>query len=67
MNEYMQNGKINPVTGIFLMKNNLEYQDKQEVVVTPKNPLGDTESQQALAERYIDLEPVALPGSAEDE
>ena len=34
MENYMQNGKINPVAGIFLMKNNMGYQDKQEVVVT---------------------------------
>jgi hypothetical protein len=32
---YMQNGKINPVAGIFLGKNNFGYQDKQEMVVTP--------------------------------
>lgn len=41
MVDYMQNGKINPVSGIFLMKNNFGYQDKQEVVVTPNNPLGE--------------------------
>ena len=40
MVDYMQNGKINPVSGIFLMKNNFGYQDKQEVVVTPNDPLG---------------------------
>ena len=33
---YMQNGKINPVSGIFLGKNNFGYQDKTEYVVTPK-------------------------------
>lgn len=32
---YMMNGKINPVSGIFLGKNNFGYQDKQEYVVTP--------------------------------
>ena len=32
---YMQNGKINPVSGIFLGKNNFGYQDKQDLVVTP--------------------------------
>jgi hypothetical protein len=32
---YMQNGKINPVSGIFLGKNNFGYQDKQEMVITP--------------------------------
>ena len=32
---YSQNGKINPVMGIFLGKNNYGYQDKTEYVVTP--------------------------------
>ena len=32
---YMQNGRINPVSGIFLGKNNFGYQDKQEMVLTP--------------------------------
>ena len=33
MENYMQNGKINPVAGIFLMKNNMGYVDKQEMVL----------------------------------
>lgn len=32
---YMTSGKINPVSGIFLGKNNFGYADKQEYVVTP--------------------------------
>lgn len=54
MVDYMQNGKINPVSGIFLMKNNFGYADKQEVVLTPNNPLGDTKDTKALEEQYID-------------
>ena len=54
MVDYMQNGKINPVSGIFLMKNNFGYADKQEVVVTPNNPLGDTKDTKELEERYIE-------------
>lgn len=54
MVDYMQNGKINPVSGIFLMKNNFGYADKQEVVVTPNNPLGDTKDTKELEEQYID-------------
>lgn len=52
--EYMQTGKINPVSGIFLMKNNFGYTDKQEVVVTPNNPLGDQTSNSELEQRYLD-------------
>ena len=33
---YMSSGKINPVSGIFLAKNNFGYQDKQEYVLEPK-------------------------------
>ena len=40
---YMQNGKINPVSGIFLGKNNFGYQDKTEYVVTP-NMQNDSDS-----------------------
>lgn len=54
MSDYMQNGKINPVAGIFLMKNNFGYTDKQEVIVTPSAPLGDQSDDGKLAERYND-------------
>lgn len=54
MVDYMQNGKINPVSGIFLMKNNFGYADKQEVVLTPNSPLGDTKDTKELEERYIE-------------
>lgn len=33
--DYMLNGKVNPVAGIFLGKNLFNYSDKQEYVVTP--------------------------------
>ena len=32
---YLQNGKMNPISAIFLGKNNFGYQDKQEHVITP--------------------------------
>lgn len=34
--DYMQNGKINPVSGIFLGKNNFGYADRQELDITAK-------------------------------
>lgn len=49
---YMLNGKINPASGIFLGKNNFDYKDVQDVVVTPKNPLGDARSADEIAEQY---------------
>lgn len=39
---YMASGKINPVSGIFLAKNNFGYSDKQEYVVTPNTMQQDT-------------------------
>lgn len=39
---YMINGKINPVSGIFLGKNYFGYRDQQEYVVTPNTMSQDT-------------------------
>jgi hypothetical protein len=52
MVEYMQNGKINPVSGIFLMKNNMGYMDQSEIVITPNNPLGELKDPEEIAEKY---------------
>ena len=35
--DYMQNGKINPASGIFLAKNMFQYKDVQDVVISPQN------------------------------
>lgn len=51
--DYMQNGKINPVSGIFLGKNHFGYTDKQEIVVEPKNPLGEAESPEDIKKKYL--------------
>jgi len=46
---YMQNGKINPVSGIFLGKNNFGYVDKTEHVVEPRATLDDSD----LEKKYL--------------
>ena len=54
---YMQQGKINPVSGIFLGKNNYGYQDKTEYVLTPNSPTAADLDQKQLLDRYgIDSE-----------
>ena len=50
---YMQNGKINPVSGIFLGKNNFGYQDKQEHVITPNNNSDSDYSTEDIRKRYL--------------
>lgn len=50
---YMQNGKINPVSGIFLGKNNFGYQDKQEMVLAPKNSNDSDYNAEDIKKRYI--------------
>ena len=35
--DFMQNGKINPASGIFLAKNMFQYKDVQDVVISPNN------------------------------
>ena len=49
---YMQNGKINPVSGIFLGKNNFGYQDKTEYVVTPNTNSDSGYSTEDIRKRY---------------
>ena len=49
---YMQNGKINPVSGIFLGKNNFGYQDKTEYVVTPNTNSDSDYSTDDIRKRY---------------
>ena len=49
---YMQNGKINPVSGIFLGKNNFGYQDKTEYVVTPNTNSDSDYSTEDIRKRY---------------
>lgn len=50
---YMQNGKINPVSGIFLGKNNFGYQDKTEYVVTPNVNNDSDYSTDDIKNRYL--------------
>ena len=50
---YMQNGKINPVSGIFLGKNNFGYQDKTEYVVTPNMNNDSDYNAEDIRKRYL--------------
>ena len=54
--DYMLNGKINPVSGIFLGKNLWGYADKQEYVVTPNtgNNYADVDME-AIEAKYAEL------------
>ena len=51
---YMQNGKINPVSGIFLGKNNFVYTDMKEYVVTPNTTVEQIDVKQR-EEKYAEL------------
>lgn len=41
--DMMNTGKINPVSGIFLMKNNFGYKDNTEHTIIPKQDIPETE------------------------
>lgn len=49
---YMLNGKVNPVVGIFLGKNNYGYQDKTEYVVTPNTQNEEEYDVNDIKKRY---------------
>jgi len=53
MENYMQNGKINPVAGIFLSKNNFGYVDKVEHVVTPNTQVDEDYDIEEIKNRRI--------------
>lgn len=63
LEDYMQNGKVNPVTGIFLSKNHFAYQDKQEIEVSANQ--GDAESPDQLAAKYANAIPADFADDAE--
>ena len=50
---YMQNGKINPVSGIFLGKNHYGMVDKQEYVVTPNVQQEADFDEKDIRKRYL--------------
>lgn len=52
--DWMVDGKINPVVGIFLGKNHFGYADKQDIIVTPNNPLGEARDPEEVRQRYLD-------------
>lgn len=56
MVDYLQNGKVNPASGIFLAKNMFQYKDVQDVVLTPNQPLQEAQDPTQIAERYDLLE-----------
>ena len=63
---YMQNGKINPVSGIFLGKNNYGYQDKTEYVVTPNVNNDSDYDADAIKKRYL-TDSTTLPLDSEND
>ena len=50
---YMQSGKVNPVAGIFLGKNNYGYQDKTEYVLTPNTQNDSDYDAEDIRQRYL--------------
>lgn len=52
---YMQNGKINPVSGIFLGKNHFGYTDRQEMVLTPNRQEITAEDIATIEAKYDEL------------
>jgi hypothetical protein len=53
--DYMLNGKINPVSGIFLGRNHWGYQDKIDLVVTPNNGQLEPTDVATIEQKYAEL------------
>lgn len=52
--DYMMNGKINPVSGIFLGKNLYGYKDQQEYVLKPGTDIAEVDAK-TIEEKYAEL------------
>lgn len=63
---YMQNGKINPVSGIFLGKNNYGYQDKTEYVLTPNKQQDSDYDAQDIKDRYLPVKSIENKSDTSD-
>ena len=48
----MQDGAINPVTGLFWQKNFDGFQDQQEIITATKDPLGENMSRKEIEDRF---------------
>lgn len=57
MEEYMMTGKINPVPGIFLLKNNHGYKDQTETVVVKKDPYETGDPEEIARRRLAGMAP----------
>lgn len=64
---YMNSGKVNPVAGIFLGKNNYGYQDKTEYVLTPNTQQDSDYSADEIRQRYIAADQTKRLSEGEDE
>ena len=52
MAQYMVDGHLNPVTAIFLLKNNFGYKDQTESVIVKRDPY-ESGSPEEIAQRYL--------------
>lgn len=69
INEYllvqmMNNGRINPIPAIFLLKNNHQYKDQTDVIVSPGSPLDNLSNDEAR-KRYTEALPESTDSSVE--
>jgi len=63
---YMNSGKVNPVAGIFLGKNNYGYQDKTEYVLTPNAKQDGDYDAEDIKERYLPVKAIEDKSSDSD-
>ena len=51
---YLQDGKINPVAGAYILNNGFGYSNTQELVIRPGPPLGEQQDLEKLRQKYAD-------------
>lgn len=55
LEDLMMSGGINPVAGIFLMRNNHDYTNEETAVVDKTDPLGEVRDTETIKNKYKDI------------
>lgn len=67
LEDMMMNGKINPVSGIFLMRNNHDYTNNEIAIVDKADPLGELRDVNTIKNKYKDIVDDFAENGAESE
>lgn len=69
MMDYMQHNDINPIAGIFIMKNNFGYRDEKNISITNTPEITESKDKKSLEQKYLQsiADDLTVPNQTEEE